>query len=67
MDETADRNNNGVIDSIDDTMAIISELQHVGFHLEQDIRYTNYEDGKHDVETWAKAIPAFLLWGWSRK
>jgi enterochelin esterase-like enzyme len=67
LDETADRNNNGVIDSIDDTMAIISELQHLGFNLEHNIRYINYEDGKHDVETWGKAMPAFLLWGWSKK
>ena len=67
LDETADRNNNGVIDSIDDTMAIISELQHLCFDAQHDIRYINYEDGKHDVETWAKAMPAFLLWGWSRK
>ena len=67
LDESADRNNNGVIDSIDDTMAIISELQHLDFNLEHDIKYTNYEDGKHDVETWAKAMPAFLLWGWSSR
>jgi enterochelin esterase-like enzyme len=67
LDETADRNNNGVIDSIDDTMAIISELQHLGYNKERDTRYINYEDGKHDVETWAKAMPVFLLWAWGRK
>jgi hypothetical protein len=39
----------------------------LGFNLEHNIRYINYEDGKHDVETWGKAMPAFLLWGWSKK
>ena len=62
QDETADRNNNGIIDSIDDTMALISELVQLGYDKEHDIRYVNYEDGKHDVETWSRAMPAFLLW-----
>jgi hypothetical protein len=26
----------------------------------------NDEDGRHDVPSWGKAMPAFLLWGWSR-
>jgi hypothetical protein len=51
LDEIADRNNNGVIDSIDDTVALIEELQRLGYDTNHDIRYTNYEDGKHDVET----------------
>jgi enterochelin esterase-like enzyme len=63
MDETADRNNNGIIDSIDDTLALIEELKKLGYS-EKDFRYVNYEDGKHDIPTWARAMPAFLLWGW---
>jgi iron(III)-enterobactin esterase len=67
LDETADRNNNGIIDSIDDTLALISELENIGYEQGRDISYINYEDGKHDVETWGKAMPAFLLWGWGKK
>lgn len=67
LDETADRNNNGIIDSIDDTLGLISELEQVGYKQGQNIKYINYEDGKHDVETWGKAMPAFLLWGWGKK
>jgi iron(III)-enterobactin esterase len=67
LDETADRNNNGIIDSIDDALALIEELKKKGYNAEQDIRYINYEDGKHDVATWGKAMPQFLLWGWGRK
>jgi enterochelin esterase-like enzyme len=66
LDETADRNGNGVIDSIDDTLALIEELKVHGY-TDEDIRYINFEDGKHDVETWGRAMPGFLLWGWSRR
>ncbi|HEY1111914.1 MAG TPA: alpha/beta hydrolase-fold protein [Chitinophagaceae bacterium] len=62
LDETADRNNNGIIDSIDDTLGLIEELKRKGYS-EADIEYVNYEDGRHDVETWGRAMPRFLLWG----
>lgn len=63
-DEKADRNNNGIIDSIDDTLGLIDELEKKGYKNEGDIHYVNYEDGKHDVKTWGRAMPAFLKWGW---
>lgn len=65
LDETADRNGNGIIDSIDDTLALIDELKALGCS-DNDVHYVNYEDGRHDVATWGKAMPAFLLWGWSK-
>jgi predicted alpha/beta superfamily hydrolase len=64
LDETADRNNNGIIDSIDDTLDLIKELVKKGYNVESDIHYINYEEGRHDVPTWGTAFPAFLLWGW---
>jgi len=67
LDETADRNNNGIIDSIDDALALIEELKEKGYNTEHDIRYINYEDGRHDVASWGRAMPQFLLWGWSKK
>ncbi|MEJ7912285.1 MAG: alpha/beta hydrolase-fold protein [Chitinophagaceae bacterium] len=63
LDELSDRNNNGIIDSIDDTLAILEELKRKGYDL-TDLAYINYEDGRHDVETWGRALPAFLLWRW---
>lgn len=63
MDETADRNNNGVIDSIDDTQSLIEELAKKGYGPD-DIKYLELKDGHHDVPTWAKALPEFLEWGW---
>jgi enterochelin esterase-like enzyme len=64
LDERMDRNNNGIIDSIDDTLGLIEELEKKGYRNGDDIRYINYEDGKHDVKTWGRAMPAFLKWGW---
>lgn len=66
-DETADRNNNGIIDSIDDTISLIKELVLKGYDDTDDICYLELKDGKHDVKTWALAFPSFLLWGWGKK
>ena len=65
-DEKMDRNSNGIIDSIDDTLGLIEELEKKGYNHENDIHYVNYEDGKHDVKTWGRAMPAFLKWGWGK-
>lgn len=67
LDETADRNNNGVIDSIDDTISLINELVKKGYDPETDIRYIELKDGKHDVMTWGRAFPDFLKWCWGKK
>ena len=61
MDEKKDRNNNGIIDSIDDTLDLIKELKNKGY-TDENIHYLLLEDGKHDVETWGKALPYFLKW-----
>lgn len=63
LDETADRNNNGIIDSIDDTLGLIDELAAKGYDRNKDIVYLEYADGRHDVPTWARAWPEFLRWG----
>ncbi len=65
QDETADRNNNGIIDSIDDTQSLIDELKLKGYNIE-DIKYLELADGRHDIETWAAAFPSFLEWGWGK-
>lgn len=67
LDETADRNGNGIIDSIDDTLDLIGELNLKGYDTGYDIRYVNYEEGRHDMATWKKAMPGFLLWAFGRK
>lgn len=64
LDEAMDRNYNGIIDSIDDTLALIKELMKKGYDSLEDIRYLELQEGRHDVETWSKAMPEFLKWGW---
>ncbi len=65
LDESADRNKNGIIDSIDDALDLIVELKAKGY-TDEHINYVLLEDGKHDVPTWANAFPAFLKWGWGK-
>lgn len=67
MDETNDRNNNGIIDSIDDTLDLIKELVAKGYDANEDICYLEIPEGRHDIPTWGKAMPQFLEWGWRGK
>ncbi|RYF89443.1 MAG: esterase [Chitinophagaceae bacterium] len=66
LDETADRNNNGIIDAIDDTLGLIDELVNKGYDRNKDIYYLELQDGRHDVATWARSFPLFLKWGWGK-
>jgi enterochelin esterase-like enzyme len=61
-DEEEDRDNNGVIDSIDDTLDLIAELTKKGYRPFYDIAYYEMKDGTHDPQTWARAMPNFLTW-----
>ena len=65
-DEGKIDNKNGIIDSIDDTLDLIAELKLRGYQDDQ-IHYWLIEDGKHDIATWARAMPEFLLWGWEKQ
>lgn len=62
LDETKDRNKNGIIDSIDDTLDLISELEGLGYTRKDTIRYLEIEGGRHNQETWGNALPDFLQW-----
>jgi enterochelin esterase-like enzyme len=66
LDETADRNQNGVIDSIDDALDLIIELKAKGY-TDEHITYLQCDDGSHDVATWGRAMPVFLKWGWEKQ
>ena len=67
LDEVADRNKNGIIDSIDDTLSLVHELELKGYDAQKDIFYLELADGRHNVPTWARAFPVFLNWGWGIK
>ncbi len=61
-DEKADRNNNGIIDAIDDTLDLIKALEQQGYRQGRDIRYLEVRGGQHNPKTWGKAMPDFLQW-----
>lgn len=71
-DETSDRNNNGIIDAIDDTIDLIGELVKKGYHYTtngqpSDIRYVEVPGGQHNQETWSAVMPDFLTWAFPNK
>jgi len=61
-DEQDDRNNNGIIDSIDDTLDLIQELEGKGYVRNKDIEYVEIPGGEHNQKTWSEAMPQFLQW-----
>jgi enterochelin esterase family protein len=61
-DENNDRNHNGVIDSIDDTIDLIEELKEKGYKMYLDIYYREVQGGRHDFETWRNVFPEYLVW-----
>lgn len=65
-DEYEDRNNNGIIDSIDDTVDLIALLKKLGYREGRDIYYLEVKDGEHNHDTWARVMPQFLIWAFPR-
>lgn len=59
-DEKEDRNKNGIIDVIDDTLDVMNELVEKGYQYPGDIIYHEIAGGKHDISTWMQALPAFF-------
>lgn len=65
-DETDDRNGNGIIDAIDDTLQLMEALQAKGFPAET-LAYREVEGGRHDVPTWGQVMPEFLSWAFPKQ
>lgn len=65
-DETSDRNNNGIIDAIDDTLDLMTELRHKGYQEHKDFTYVEVPAGRHDQATWSRVMPEFLRWAVGR-
>ncbi|GGK85176.1 alpha/beta hydrolase [Rufibacter glacialis] len=66
QDEKSDRNQNGIIDSIDDTTSLIYELYQKGYQKNQDATYYELIGGRHDVATWGRMMPVFLQWAFGK-
>ena len=62
LDEKNDRNENGVIDSIEDCLDLIEELIRSGLDAQHALRYVQVEGGHHHPDTWGQVLPDFLRW-----
>lgn len=62
LDEESDRNRNGIIDSIDDTVDVMLCLERKGYKQGKNMTYLEVSDGTHDTGTWHRVMPDFLEW-----
>ena len=62
LDERNDRNENGVIDSLEDCLDLIDELRGQGLDAARQLRYVQAEGGHHHPDTWGRLMPDFLRW-----
>ena len=67
LDESSDRNQNGVIDSVEDCLDLIEALIQSGLHAHQSLRYVQVEGGHHHPDTWGRVMPDFLLWAFGQE
>lgn len=65
QDEAGDRDHNGVIDAIQDTLELIAELEAIGFAQGEDVVYVEVPGGRHNYHTWAQLFPHFLRWAFN--
>ena len=65
-DETSDRNNNGIIDAIDDTLDLLAALAAQGLPA-QAARYVEVPGGHHHPDTWGTIMPDFLRWAFGTR
>ena len=59
---TNDRNNNGIIDAIDDIADLVKILSKRGYREGKDMLFQIIQDGEHDERTWSTALERCLLW-----
>lgn len=62
QDETEDRDQNGVIDAIQDTTELMDELRTKGYVEGDDMVYVEVDGGQHNPATWGEVLPVFLKW-----
>ena len=65
-EETADRDQDGVIDVIDDTRDLIQVIQDKKLAGSSDIQYVEDPEGTHDYQTWSRHLAEFLLWAFGK-
>jgi enterochelin esterase-like enzyme len=66
LDETEDRDGDGVIDAVQDTRELIETLKSVGY-TDADIVNVELPQGRHSPATWGSVLPDFLKWAFPLK
>lgn len=61
QDEQADRDQDGVIDAIQDTEELVATLEKKGYRRGLDVVHLTIE-GRHDLPTWKRILPEWLVW-----
>jgi enterochelin esterase-like enzyme len=61
-EETSDRDNDGIIDVVDDTKDFIELIKKKNVNVPKDITYVEVKEGLHDYASWSDVFPQFLLW-----
>ncbi|MCF2506168.1 esterase family protein [Dyadobacter sp. CY107] len=67
LDEYDDRDGDGVIDSIQDTLECIAILEKKGYAWNREVFYKEIALGEHNLDTWSEALPDFFKWAFSEK
>ncbi len=62
LEETSDRDKDGIIDVQDDTEDIRLLLMEKGLARKEEIPLVIDRLGKHDLNTWSRQFPEFLIW-----
>lgn len=65
-EESSDRDNDGIIDVIDDTRDLIKLIKSKCPASQSEIKYTEDLEGLHDYPWWSRQLAGFLLWAFGK-
>ena len=76
-EETDDRDGDGVIDAVDDTLDLARGLARLGYSAnlddalrpsrEAEVVFELLPEGQHNQATWARTLPLFLRWAYGKE
>lgn len=66
-EETDDRNNNGIIDMVDDAREMVSALNKKDFITQRDVMFYEVTAGMHNEDSWAERFDQVLLYMFSKE
>lgn len=76
-EETDDRDGDGVIDAVDDTIDLARGLARLGYSAnleyashrsrDEEVAFELLPDGQHNQASWARMLPLFLQWAYGKE